>query len=89
MSIQEIAIWIVLIVAGLCLLMMLLFGIRGATYGKVSIMTMVAIAIPAVLLLGLGFAMDDWPTAAIYTLVITLGIAAFSMVASSFKGLFT
>ena len=77
-----------LVVAGLSLAMMLAFGLRGVAQGKVSYMTMVSVAVPLVILLGLGFGLGDWPQAAIYTLLIMLGLAAVSMLVASVRGLF-
>ena len=88
MSIPEIAIWIVLVVAGLSLAMMLIFGFRGVASGKVSITTMISIAVPVVLLVALGFTMGDWERAAIYTLVICLALTTVAMFLSGVRGLF-
>jgi hypothetical protein len=86
-SIQSIGIIVVLAISGLSLLGMFLFGIRSFIFGKVSKLTTGAVLLPVVLLAILGFVLGDWPTAAIYTLVIMLVIAVIAVVLSSAKGL--
>ncbi len=86
-SIQSIGVIVVLAITGLSLLGMLLFGIRSFLFGKVSKLTTGAVLLPVVLLTVLGFVLGDWPTAAIYTLVIMLVIAVIAMILSSAKGL--
>lgn len=82
-----IGITIVLAVVGMSLLAMLLFGIRSIAHGKVKPMSMAAVAVPLVLLAVLGLVMQDWPTAAIYTLLIMLVLTSLSMLLASLKGL--
>ncbi len=86
-SIQSIGIIVVLAITGLSLVGMLLFGIRSFLFGKVSKLTTGAVLLPVVLLIILGLVMGDWPTAAIYTLVIMLVVAVVAVVLSSAKGL--
>lgn len=85
----ELAIPLVLGVIALTLLVMMLFGIRSLMHGKISPMTMGAIAIPLVLLVVLGFVLGDWPRAGVLTILITLVGTLASMVLSSVKGLFS
>ena len=87
MGVPFISIVVVLAITGLSLLAMLLFGIRSFAFGKVSPVTTGAILLPVVLLIVLGFVMDDWSSAAIYSLLIMLGIAVVSMLISSVRGL--
>ena len=86
-SIQTIGVIVVVAITALSLLGMLLFGIRSFMFGKVSKLTTGAVMLPVVLLIILGFVLGDWPTAAIYTLVIMLVIAVIAIVLSSAKGL--
>ncbi len=87
MGIAQIGIIVTVALTGLSLLGMLLFGIRSFMFGKVSPITTGAVLLPVVLLVILGFVLGDWPTAAIYSLLIMLVVAAISMVLSSVKGL--
>jgi hypothetical protein len=82
-----IGIWIVLALVGVSLLAMLLFGIRSVSQGKVKPMSMAAVALPLILLAILGFVLGDWPTAAIYTVLVMMVVAAASMLLASIKGL--
>ncbi len=82
-----IGIGIVLALVGVSLLAMVLFGIRSVMNGKVKPMSMAAVAVPLVLLGVLGMVMQDWPTAAIYTLLIMLALTSLSMLLASLKGL--
>ena len=84
-----IALWIVLALAGLGLLMMLLFGIRSLTYGKIKPVTLVIVITPVILLLVLGFVLGDWSTAAIFSVFIMLGLASLSLLVTGLQGLFT
>ncbi len=84
-----IAMWIVGILVGLGLLAMVVFGIRSLTYGKVSLISLVIVALPVVLLLLLGFIMGDWTLAAIYTFLIMLALAMLSLLVTGVKGLFS
>jgi hypothetical protein len=72
----------------LALLLMLVFGARGLTYGKMKPMAMVAVIAPVALLAVMGTVLGDWPRAAIVTLAITLVVTALAMLLSSLKGLF-
>lgn len=85
----EIAVPLVLGVISLTLLVMLIFGVRSLSHGKISPMTMGAIAIPLVLLAVLGFVTGDWPRAGVLTILITLVGTLVSMMLSSIKGLFS
>lgn len=86
-SIATIGVIVVLAITGLSLLGMLLFGIRSFMFGKVSKMTTGAVLLPVLLLIVLGFVLGDWPTAAIYSLVIMFVIAAASVFLSGVKGI--
>lgn len=82
-----IGIWIVLVLVGVSLLAMLLFGVRSVAQGKVKPMSMAAVALPIVVLIILGLVIGDWPTAAIYTVLIMIVVAAASMLLASVRGL--
>ncbi|NNE34574.1 MAG: hypothetical protein HKN13_05030 [Rhodothermales bacterium] len=85
----EIAVPLVLGIISLTLLVMLIFGVRSLSHGRISPMTAGAIAIPLVLLAILGFVTGDWPRAGVLTILITLVGTLLSMAASSIKGLFS
>ena len=82
------AIWLVLIIAGLGIAMIVLFGIRGMAYGKVSPMTMVFVGAPLLIFVVLGFVMSSWSEAGVLAVLITFGLALLSLLATSFKGMF-
>jgi hypothetical protein len=80
-------IWAIVILVGLSLLMMLVFGLRSVSYGKVNPVSIVIIAIPMALFVGLGFAIGDWAEAGIYTVVIMIGLGLVGLLFSSARGL--
>lgn len=86
-SIIPIAVWTVIVLTGLAVLTMLLFGIRSATYGKISPIAATIVAIPIVLLVVLGFALGDWDQAGIVTVLIMLGIGAVAMLLSGLRSM--
>jgi len=80
------ATWAVLILVGLGLLAIVLFGIRNLTYGKVSPVTMVTVIIPVLLFGILGFVMGDWAIAGIWTFLVMLGLTSLTLLLSSVRG---
>ena len=84
-----ISIWIVIALVGLSLLAMLLFGTRSLAYGKIKPTTMVIVILPVVILVVLGFVMGDWSLAAIFSVLIMLGLALLSLLVTGVQGLFT
>ena len=84
----NILILLVLGMVALALLLMLVFGARGLSYGKMKPMAIVATVAPVALLGIMGMVIGDWPRAAIITLAITLVVTALAMLLSSLKGLF-
>ncbi len=83
-----IAIWISVILAGVGILVILLFGARSLMHGKISPLTLVIVVLPAVLLVLLGFVMGSWAEAGIWTLFIMAGLAILSLLLSGLRGLF-
>jgi ABC-type iron transport system FetAB permease component len=63
-------------------------GLRSVWYGKVQPLTIGIIAIPGVLVLVLGGAMETWVQAGIYTLVIMFGLLILGMVATGLRQVF-
>lgn len=80
-----IAIWTVIILVGLGVLTMLVFGLRNATYGKINPFAVVMVAVPLVLLVVLGVSMDDWGTAGILTVLIMLALGAVALLLSGLR----
>lgn len=79
-------IWAVLIIIGLSLLSILIFGIRGLTYGKADPLTIGAFFLPVVIAGVLTLVMDDWIEAAIATMLVMLGLAALALLLSGVRG---
>jgi len=87
-GIVPIVIWAALIVTGLSLVAMVLFGLRNLTYGKMDVVTVTLFAAPFVLFAVLGFVvMDSWAEAAVVTFLILLVLTSFSLLLSSIRGL--
>jgi len=81
-------IWASLILSGLSLVAIVLFGLRNMTYGKMDVVTVTVIAVPFVLFLVLGFAvMDSWAEAAVVTFLVLLVLTSLSLLLSSIRGL--
>lgn len=87
-AILPIAIWTAIALAGLSVLGMGIFGLRSVFYGKLSPLSIVIIAIPGILLAILGFTMETWVQAGIYTLVVMFGLAALSLLLTGLRKLF-
>lgn len=75
-----IAIWGAIILVGISLLGVGLFGLRNLTYGKTEPITVASIAAPAVILVVLGFAMETWVEAGIMTTIILFGLTLLGLV---------
>lgn len=87
MTIEAISIWVVLILLGVALLSMLLFGTRGLAYGKVKPTSIAMVLVPIVLIVVLGFAMETWAQAAIWTVVIMFALAGVALLYTGIRGL--
>jgi len=87
-AILPIAIWAAIALAGLSILGMGIFGLRSLVYGKVEPLSIVIIAIPGILLAILGFTMQTWVQAGIYTLVVMFGLAALGLLLTGVRQLF-
>ena len=87
-AILPIAIWAAIVLAGLSVLGMGIFGLRSLVYGKVDPLSIVVIAIPAILLMILGFTVQTWVQAGIYTLVIMFGLALLGILFTGMRQLF-
>lgn len=85
----NVAIYIVMGLIGLGLVAMLASGVRSLMFGKVSLMAMGIMAVPLLILVVLGFAMDSWAEAGIMTIMISVGLTMLGLVASGIKGIFS
>lgn len=83
------ATWAGIILCGLALVAIALFGLKSMMHGKVNALTAILILVPVVLLAGLGFALGDWAVAGIYTMLIMMVLAALSLLLSGIRGLFS
>ena len=83
------AIWAAIIIMGLGLVGMLLFGLRSILHGKINALTAVIILVPVVVLAVLGFVLGDWAVAGIWTVVLMFALAAVGLLLSGLRGLFT
>jgi hypothetical protein len=87
-AILPIAIWAAIALAGLSVLGMGIFGLRSLVYGKVEPLSIVIISIPGILLAILGFTMETWVQAGIYTLVVMFGLATLGLLLTGLRKLF-
>lgn len=87
-SVSVYAIWAAVIILGLAILGLALFGVRSILQGKVNPFSAAAVLIPAIVLVIFGFVTGDWSVAGIWTLVVMMGLAAASLVVSGIRGLF-
>lgn len=87
-AILPIAIWAAILLAGLSILGMGLFGLRSLFYGKVDPLSIVIIAIPGIIVAILGYTMETWAQAGIFTLVIMFGLAALGLLLTGVRQLF-
>lgn len=83
------AVWAALIIMGLGILGMLLFGIRSIVHGKINLVTGSIILIPVVVLAVLGVVLGDWAVAGIWTIVIMFALAVIGLLLSGIRGLFS
>jgi hypothetical protein len=82
------AVWAAIIIMGLGLVGMLLFGIRSILHGKINLLTAAIILIPIVLLAVLGVVFGDWAVAGIWTIVLMFALAVIGLLLSGIRGLF-
>jgi hypothetical protein len=83
------ATWAAILLIGLSLVAMLLFGVRSLVYGKVSPVSIAIILVPGIVFVLLGLVMGDWTTAAIWTLMVMFALATLSLFLSGIRGLFS
>lgn len=88
-SIVVYATWAGIILCGLALVAIALFGLKSMIYGKVNPLTAAIIMVPVVLLVVLGLVLGDWALAGIWTIVIMFVLASVSLLLSGIRGLFS
>lgn len=88
-SIVPIAVWAAIVIMGLALLGIVLFGVRSIMHGKINLVTGLIILVPAVLLVAIGLVTGDWSAAGIWTMAIMMVLAALALFLSGLRGLFT
>lgn len=87
-NLVPIAVWIVVLLVGLGLLSILLFGIRSVMSGKINKTSMIFMAVPLLLFAGIGLGTGDWPQAGIITTLVLIACAVLAMFWTSLQGLF-
>ena len=85
-NLVPIAIWITVVLTGLALLAVVLFGIRSALNGKLRTVSIVSIAIPAALIGILYFVFGSWAEAAVATTVAMVVLAILALLFSGARG---
>jgi len=83
--ILPIAIWASIGLAALSALVMGLSGLRSVWYGKVQPLTIALVAIPGVIAVVLGFVLETWVQAGIYTLVALFGLLTLAIVLTGLR----
>ncbi len=83
--ILPIAIWAAIGLAGLSLLIMAFSGVRSVIYGKVKPLTIAIVALPGVLVLAFGSAMETWIQAGIYTLVVMFALLIIGLLLTGLR----
>lgn len=83
--ILPIAMWAAIGLAGCSILVMGIAGLRSVWFGKVDPLTIGVVAFPGVLALILGFVLETWVQAGIYTLVTMFALLLLAMVATGLR----
>jgi hypothetical protein len=86
--ILPIALWASIGLVGLSILVMGLSGLRSVWFGKVQPLTIGIIALPGALVVILGFTMETWVQAGIYTLVALFALLLLGMVGTGLRQAF-
>ncbi len=88
-NIVPLAIWAALILLGLGLIAQVIFGLRNLTYGKISPVSMLIVALPLLLMVVLGFSMGSWAQAGVLTVLVMFGLTVVSLLLSGLRSMFT
>ena len=87
-TLVPIGVWLVFALVGLGVLTIVLFGVRSLVYGKIDKMSILYVGLPMLLMVILGFVLGDWTMAAMYTLIVMIGLAILAMLVTSMRGVF-
>jgi hypothetical protein len=79
-TILVVSIYAVLVLAGLGILGIALFGLRNLAYGKVEPLSIVLVALPGIAFVVLGFTVGAWAQAGIMTVIGLFGISLLGLV---------
>jgi hypothetical protein len=82
-----VSIWAAVILAGLGLLGIALFGLRNLAYGKVETLSIGTVVLPALIFVGLGVSTGTWAQAGIVTVIVMFGFALLGLVYSGIQNL--
>ncbi len=88
-NIVPLAIWAALILLGLGLIAQVIFGLRNLTYGKISPVSMLIVALPLLLMVVLGFSVGSWAQAGVITVLVMFGLTVVSLLLSGLRSMFT
>lgn len=83
------AVWAALIISGLSLAALLLFGIRSLASGKVNPISAAIVLLPLIVAALLGLALGDWAQAAILATLVVLVLAAVALLLTGIRGIFS
>lgn len=83
------AVWAIIAIICLGVACIAIFGLRGLAQGKASPLTIALMAVPVVLLVGLGLIMSSWAMAAMWTTIIMFALGLLALFSSGLWGLFT
>lgn len=83
-----IAIWAAVLLTGLGVVAIGLFGLRNLTYGKVEPISIAAVALPVAVLAVLGLVMPTWAEAGIMTLLLMFVLSLIGLAWSGVTNLF-
>lgn len=87
MSVEAIGIIAALVLTGLAMLSLILFGIRNMFYGKQEVSSILFGVIPVAIFVILGLTGMTWAVAGIWTTLIMLALASLGLLVSSVRGL--
>ncbi|MDQ7040613.1 MAG: hypothetical protein Q9M35_06700 [Rhodothermus sp.] len=88
-NIVPFSIWAALILLGLGLIAQVIFGLRNLTYGKISPVSMLIVALPLLLMVVLGFSVGSWAQAGVITVLVMFGLTVVSLLLSGLRSMFT
>lgn len=88
-NVVPLAVWAIMIIIGLGVAGILIFGLRSVVQGKARPLTIGVMAVPVVLFVLLGLVMPSWSMAAMWTTLIMFALGLLALFSSGLWGLFT